>query len=398
MEGVMDFEFSLEQNEFRQELREFLSEELTDEWRGLFGSNALETIPLTREVCKALGERGWLTLSWPKEYGGSDGDLWSQMILREEMWAHGEPRGPQYMNLNYIGPLIMRFGSEEQKARFLPPMAAGEVLWTQGFSEPGAGSDLASLTTRAEDQGDHFVVNGQKIWNSYASSPADWCLLLVRTDTSAPKHRGISILLVDMTTPGITVRPIESMAGHGEINEIFFDDVVVPKSNLVGEKNAGWPIVVYALSFERTGIALHARVMRSIERLVEYVKTTERDGRLLSEDPLIRARIADLYCRYRAARLISYRIVSVVAAGQDPGAEASLAWIHGGTLSRATGVAGLEILGAVGQLIEGDSDSPGDGAFEREWVEMLPYTIGPGTADIQRLIVAEHVLGLPKAR
>jgi alkylation response protein AidB-like acyl-CoA dehydrogenase len=393
----MDFEFTPGQEAFRQELRDLLRDLLTDQWRGLLGSNAEENIPLTREVCRALAERGWLTLSWPEEYGGGDGDLWSQMVLREEMWAHGEPRGPQYMNLNYIGPMLMRFGSAEQKARFLPPMAAGEVIWTQGFSEPGAGSDLASLITRAEDRGDHLVVNGSKIWNSYAASPADWCLLLARTDPDAPKHAGISVLLVDMTSPGVTVRPIECMAGWGEINEIFFDDVVVPKENLVGGLHQGWPIITYALSFERTGIALHARVLRAIERMVAYATSTERDGVPLSADPAIRTRIADLYCRYRAARLMSYRITSMVEAGEDPGATANIAWLHGGALSRDAGVAGLEVLGPAGQLLEGEDDAPADGAFEREWVEMLPYTIGPGTADIQRLIVAQHILGLPKA-
>ncbi|KAF0957123.1 acyl-CoA dehydrogenase family protein [Rhodococcus sp. T7] len=393
----MNFEFNEEQDRFREDLRHFLNDELTDEWRGIYGSNAHATVQLTRDICVALAERGWLTLSWPKEYGGSDGDLWSQMVLREEMWAHGEPRGPQYMNLNYIGPMIMRFGSEEQKQRFLPPMAAGSVIWTQGFSEPGAGSDLASLRTRAEDKDDHFVVNGQKIWNSYANSPADWCLLLVRSNTEEKKHRGISVLLVDMTTPGITVRPIRSMGGFGEINEIFFEDVVVPKENLLGPQDGGWPLITYGLSFERTGIATHGRALRTIEQLIDYVRTTERDGRRLCDDPEIRTKIADLYCRYRAARLISYRVTSMVEAGKEPVAEASMAWIHGGQATQEAARVGMEIVGWNGLLREGESDAPIGGAMEREWIEMIPMSIGAGTVDIQRLIVAQRGLGLPKA-
>lgn len=393
----MDFGFTDEHAAFRAALRDFLAEYLPDDWRSIFGSRGHEFIPLTRKVCEALAERGWLTLSWPSEYGGCDGDLWSQMILREEMWGHGEPRGPQYMNLNYIGPMIMKFGTEEQKKRFLPPMAAGQVLWTQGFSEPGAGSDLASLSTRAVETDHGFVVNGQKIWNSYASAPAEWCLLLVRTDPDVAKHRGISVLLVDMNSPGVTVRPIEAMAGTGEINEIFFNDVLVPKQNLLGEKNGGWPLILFGLSFERTGIALHARALATIERLVDYARSTEIDGVALSERADVRAKIAELYCRYRAARLISYRITSMIEAGKEPVAEAPMAWIHGSLLLQASGSVGLELLGPAGQLLEDDVDAPVGGRIEREWVEMLPMSIAPGTVDIQRSIIAQHGLGLPKA-
>jgi alkylation response protein AidB-like acyl-CoA dehydrogenase len=301
------------------------------------------------------------------------------------------------MNLNYIGPVIMKFGTDEQKRRFLPPMAEGRVLWTQGFSEPGAGSDLASLTTRAVLVDDHFVVDGQKIWNSYADAPADWCMLLVRTNREAPKHQGISVLLMDMASPGVTVRPIRSMGGLGEINEIFLDNVHVPRENLLGEIDGGWPLINYGLSFERTGIASHARALRTIEQLVEYVRTVEVGGRPLASDPRVRRKIADLYCRYRAARLMSYRITSMVEAGEEPVAEASMAWIHGGLAIQEAARIGLEILGAAGLLTEGEEEAPMNGAMEREWVEMIPMTIGAGTVDIQRLIVARHGLGLPKA-
>src|SRR5262245_41214023 len=229
----MDFSFTPEENAFRRELRDFIERELPAWWRGMFVEDP-RAMPETRRFCQKLAVRGWLTMAWPRAYGGQDASVWKQAILREEMWAHEEPRGPQYMNLNYIGPCIMRFGTAEQKQRFLPPMAAGQVIWTQGFSEPNAGSDLASLTTRAEARADGFVVNGQKIWNSYADAPADWCFLLARTNPAERRHRGLSVLLADMRTPGITVRPIGSMAGPHELNEIFFDDVVVPNDCLLG--------------------------------------------------------------------------------------------------------------------------------------------------------------------
>src|SRR5215211_4702117 len=243
----MDFDFAPEEETFRSELRAFLDDELPTWWKTVFVDDA-RAMPFTREFCRKLAERGWLTLSWPKEHGGADGSVWQQAVVREEMWAAGEPRGPQYMNLNYIGPLIMRFGTPEQQARHLPRMAAGDVLWCQGFSEPEAGSDLASLKTRADDHGDHYVVNGQKIWSSYADAPADYGLLLARTDREAPKHAGISVFLLDMTTAGITIRPIATMAGPHEFNEVHFADVVVPHVNLLGEPNRGWDVITAGLT------------------------------------------------------------------------------------------------------------------------------------------------------
>jgi alkylation response protein AidB-like acyl-CoA dehydrogenase len=304
----MDFSFTPEEERFRAELRAFIDAELPAWWRGMFVDDA-RVFPETRRFCRKLAERGWLTMAWPREHGGEEAGVWKQTILREEMWAHDEPRGPQYMNLNYIGPCIMRFGTAEQKRRFLPPMAAGDVIWTQGFSEPGAGSDLAALTTRAEDRGDHFVVNGQKTWNSYADAPADWCFLLARTDRAAARHAGLSVLLVDMRTPGITVRPIGTIAGPHEFAEIFFDDVVVPRDSLLGEKNQGWTVATTGLTFERVGIARYARAGYVIEQLVRYACEAGLGG-----DPDVRQKLAELRVRYEAARLLSYRAVSLQAA------------------------------------------------------------------------------------
>jgi alkylation response protein AidB-like acyl-CoA dehydrogenase len=348
-------------------------------------------MPFTRDLCKKLAEKGWLTMAWPPEHGGQGASVWMQAIVREEMWAREEPRGPQYMNLNYIGPLLMRFGTPEQQERFLPAMARGEVIWTQGFSEPDAGSDLASLTTRAEDQGDHFVVNGQKIWTSYADSPADWCLLLVRTDPTTRKHDGISVLLVDMKTPGITVRPIDTMAGPHEFNEVFLDDVQVPRDCLLGDQNAGWEVIVAGLTFERVGIARYARAGRVLELLVAYANESG-----LGDDPTVRDRLADLRARYEAARLLNYSAISLQATGVVPTIEASIARMHNTQLEQQVGHVGLELLGAAAQLRASDPWAPLRGEIHRYWTRNIPTTVAAGTLEIQKNIVAQRGLGLPR--
>jgi len=386
----MDFAFTEDEERFREELRAFLAQELPAWWRGMFVDDA-RVFPETRRICEQLAARGWLTMAWPREWGGQGASVWQQAVLREEMWAHDEPRGPQYMNLNYIGPCIMRFGSEAQKRRFLPPMAAGHVLWTQGFSEPGAGSDLASLTTRAADRGDHFVVNGQKTWNSYADAPADWCFLLVRTDPSARRHEGLSVLLVDMRSPGITVRPVGSMAGPHELSEIFFDDVIVPRDCLLGTANRGWDVVTTGLTFERVGIARYARAGYVIEQLVAHVKAVG-----LVDDPSTRAQLADLRVRYEAARLLSYRAISLQARGEVPSVEASIARLHNTQLEQLVGHVGLEILGLTGQLTHDAREAPLEGLAWRQWVRNIPTTITAGTTEVQKNIIARRGLGLPR--
>ena len=392
----MDFDFRPDEEQFRDEVKAFLKQELPDWWRGLFSED--DRVPaLTREISEKLAARGWLTISWPREYGGAAQNEWKQAVVREEMYAHDEPRGPQYMNLNYIGPMIMRFGTPEQKARFLPPMAAGKVIWCQGFSEPGAGSDLASLRTRADDAGDHFVINGQKIWTSYADFPADWCLLLARTDQKAPKHKGISVFAMDMRTRGITVRPIRSMAGPRDFNELFLDDVVIPRDCLLGGKNEGWMMVVAGLSFERVGVARYAKAARVIEMLVEYARNTVVDGRPLSERPEVRAKLADLYCRCQAARLLNYRAISMQAKGEVPAIEGSIARVHNTTVEQLAGQVGLEIIGPSGQLTEADSMAPMDGRIEHQWIHEISATIAAGTIEVQKNIIAQRGLSLPKS-
>lgn len=386
----MDFAFTPEEEAFRVELREFLAETLPSWWRGMFVDDA-RAIPTTREICAKLAERGWLTMAWPTEFGGSGASIWFQAIVREEMWAHEEPRGPQYMNLNYIGPMIMRFGTPDQQQRFLPPMARGEVIWCQGFSEPEAGSDLASLRTRAVDRGDHFVVDGRKIWTSYADAPAEWCLLLVRTLQGGPKHHGISVLLVDMATPGITVRPIDTMAGPHEFNELTFDGVEVPRDCLLGPQDGGWDLVVTGLSFERAGIARYARAGAVIGLLVDWANETGR-----ASDPDVRRKLAELRVAYEAARLLTYRALSIQATGAVPTTEASIARIHNGQLEQMVSQVGLELLGPTGVLGPDDPAAPLEGAVRRYWTRNVPTTIASGTLEVQKNVVAQRGLGLPR--
>jgi alkylation response protein AidB-like acyl-CoA dehydrogenase len=392
----MDFEFSAEDEAFRAELRAFLDEELPSWWKTVFVDDD-RAMPFTRELCKKLAARGWLTLSWPKEHGGADGSVWQQAVVREEMWAAGEPRGPQYMNLNYIGPLIMRFGTPEQQARHLPRMAAGDVLWCQGFSEPEAGSDLASLKTRAVRDGDHYVVNGQKIWNSYADAPADHCLLLARTNTEVKKQVGISMFLVDMRTPGITVRAIPSMAGKSEFSEIFFDDAAIPVTDRLGDEDQGWTLVGEGLAFERIGIARYARANRVLEHLVAYARDTVVDGRPLARDPAVRARLATLAVRIEAAKLLNYGAISIQAAGEVPAIESSIARIHNTQVEQLAGQVGLELLGPRGLLLDDDPWCLLDGEMPRQWVESIPVTVAAGTTEVQKNIIAQRGLGLPRS-
>ena len=386
----MNFEFGAEDERFRDELRAFIDAMLPDWWRGMFIDDP-RAIPFTREFCHDLAERGWLTAAWPPEYGGAGASVWTQTVLREEMWAAEEPRGPQYMNLNYIGPLLMRYGTPEQRSRFLPPMARGEVIWCQGFSEPDAGSDLASLRTRATERDDGFVVTGTKIWTSYADTPAQWCLLLVRTDTAAERHQGISVLLVDMATPGVTVRPIDTMAGPHEFNEVTFADVDVPRDCLLGEQNHGWDIITAGLAFERVGIARYARAARVLEHLVDDTNETGR-----SRDPVVRARLAELRARCEAARLLADRAVAVQARGEVPTVEASIARIHATQLEQTVSHATLELLGPTGLLRAGDPSAPLGGEGQRHFVRNIPTTIAAGTLEIQKNIVAQRGLGLPR--
>ena len=391
----MEFSWSEEDLAFRREADAFVKETLPPWWTGQYTSGERGRV-YTKEFCQKLGERGLLTMAWPKEYGGSDAPIWNQVHFKEIMAAYGEPRGPQYMNLNWIGPSIMLFGTDEQKSYHLGRMSKGDVIWCQGFSEPDAGSDLASLKTRAVEDGDDYVINGQKVWTSNAER-AEVCFLLARTDPDAPKHRGISVFLIDMDTPGVTVRKIKSMSGWGGLNEVFFDDVRVPRSTMLGEKNAGWSVITAALNFERIGQPRYEASKIVIDKVIKYATTTSHGDGPLSKDPVLRQKIAQAYVRYRAARVLTYRLASIVAKGDDPGpGESSMNRIHQILLSQHTANLSMEVLGLYGRLQPDVPDAPFQGVLEHDWRWCVSSTIAAGTLEVQKEQVAVRGLGLPR--
>jgi alkylation response protein AidB-like acyl-CoA dehydrogenase len=375
----MEFDWDDEQRSFRATVREFLAANLPANWEDLaHGPGSEEQSVFSKKFCGALAQAGLLIPHWPKRWGGRDADPWTSFILAEEMWEAGEPRGGQYMNINWIGPTLMRFGSEEQQARYIPPIARGETIWCQGFSEPEAGSDLASLRTRAEKHGDVYRINGQKIWTSYAGH-ADTCFLLART---SPGRDGISIFLLPMNTPGIVVRQIPSVIGEGDIHEVFFTDVEVPTSAMLGNEGEGWKIVRTALSLERVGIPRFALAARMLSRAVTRLKEAGRFG------PGIFEQAARAKAACEAARLYSYNIVDQRRHGLTTGPEASAA--------RVATVAAERLVGefVVEQLPEALAGA--DTLLLAHHQRAIVAGIASGAAEIQLNAVASDLLQLPR--
>ena len=393
----MNFEYPAEALAFRAELLEFLEAELPPWWVN-FLSGDERNLPFTREFCKKLAAKGWLTLAWPKKYGGGDADIWQQIVVREVMWGAGEPRGPQYMNLNFVGRAIMTFGTEEQIDRYLTPMAAGEAIWCQGFSEPDAGSDLASLTTRAEDTGGGFRINGQKSWVSYGAA-AEQCLLMARTNPDAYKHKGISMFMVDMATPGVTVRTVETMGGPPELAELTLEDVYVPYEALLGPRGEGWRVAMTALDYERIGLAYGGRTQVQLDQLVDFVKeTNDSAGRRLAERADVQAKLIRLRALNRAQRLIMYRALADQTGAGATVIDPSIYKVLGGQTSVEAAQLAMELAGSRGILLEADPMVPlGDGPYAW-WGHALPVQVAGGSSEIQRNIIAQHGLGLPRER
>lgn len=391
----MNFEFPAAAEEFRMELRQFLADELPDWWTHMFYDDE-RVFPFTRQFCQKLAKRGWLTTAWPTEYGGQDANIWMQLTLSEEMRLAGEPRGPQYMNLNYIGPLIMNVGTPEQKERFLKPMTAGDVIWCQGFSEPGAGSDLAAVKTQASDNGSGYVISGQKIWTSYAPH-ADWCLLVARSDPESQRHKGLSLFAVNMKTPGLTVRPIDSLAGPSEINELFFDDVEVPYDCLIGELDQGWAAIVSALANERLGMPFHAYSKVVYDQIFKYAKEqVDETGRPLAERSSVREGLLKLHARWRGGRLMAARMAAGHAEGNADAVGAAIFKTFCSESYMFGTDVGFDLMGAGAQLGEVDPMAPLQGVVPSHWKLAIPSIIAAGSSEIQRNIIAQRGLGLPR--
>lgn len=395
----MDFGFTTEEEAFRREICDFLESEVPQRWKELgyqIWEETDESWAITRAWNHKLGEKGWLALAWPKEYGGQARSIMEQLVFSEETSYYGTPTGIETtITIGWVCPTIMIYGTEEQKKDYLSKAAMGDLIFCLGYSEPGAGSDLAAVQTRAVEDGDDYVVNGQKIFTTVAHR-ADYCWLAARTDPDVPKHKGISMFVVDMKTPGITVRPLINIMGFHSFNEVFFDDVRVPKRNLVGEKNRGWYQLAVALDFERSGVGLAAMARRTLEELVKFCQETRRNGEVLAKDPIIRHKLADLAIQIEVSRMLCYRIAWMQSKGLIPNYEASMGMLFGSELLRRLANVGMEILGLHGQIDRGSKWAPLQGRIMRECLTSISIGVGGGTSEIQRNIIAMRGLGLPR--
>ncbi len=386
----MDFKLTPDEEAFRDEVRAFAKENLSPEAR--------KTPGFLGNWLKAVREKRWVGFSWPEEYGGGGGGIMKQVILKEEMAKAGAPPlGLCLMGLQWVGPAIIQYGTEEQKKSFLPDILDSKYQWCTGYSEPGFGSDLASLQCKAVRDGDEYVINGQKIWTSIASW-SKWMILLTRTDfNTEDRHDGITCLLVEMDSPGIEVRPIKNMAGGSLFSEVFFENVRVPVENLLGEEGKGWAVTVSALAHERSGISEVAGLVNQLDEVVELAKQAMHNGRRASEQPSIRRRLARADTIIEGMRLNGQRFLTKQLKGEPLSSETSINKLHRAFLAIELGDLALEILGNASQYPGGAEIT---GVDQNLWpngvLDWPTVVIGGGTPNIQRNIIAERILGLPK--
>jgi alkylation response protein AidB-like acyl-CoA dehydrogenase len=380
----VDYDLGERADALRGRLRALIEEHVPADFLGAFTDDP-DDLALTQRFCKTLAAEGLLALAWPAEWGGGGGSVWEQTVVREEMWAHHEPRGAQYMGLNWVGPALMRHGTAQQRAQHLPPIAAGEVIWCQGFSEPEAGSDLAAMRTRAVPEGDGWLVNGQKVWTSYAQM-AGWCVLAASTDPEAPTGSRITLFLVPMDRPGVTVRPIPSMLGPHHLNELFLDDVRVGPEDVLGEVGGGWRVIRDALAYERVGIARYARC----DALLARVRDELGDDWDLLPDGL-RTRWVRALVDVRVARLLAYTAVGEHERGEPADATASMARIATTQCDQTVAELLLEAAGPDG--LEGGRGAFLHGAVDDHWRYAQAATVSSGTIEVQRMLVARAALG-----
>jgi alkylation response protein AidB-like acyl-CoA dehydrogenase len=402
----MDFSYTPQQEQFRGKVRGFLEKTSAD----IFGSGdamGASTASLLdvrddaawnkmKQYHRALYDAGLVALHWPKEWGGGGADLVEQSIYQDEVLKMGLPLyGANQLAIDRIGPTIMLMGTEEQKKKYLKPMLTGEEIWCQGYSEPGAGSDLAGLQMRAVIDGDSFIVNGQKVWTSLAQR-SQWQVLLVRSDPQAPKHKGISYLLCDMRSPGITVRPLMQITGESGFNEVFYDNVRIPKENLVGELNGGWQVSIATLMFERLSGGTRHPVERTIGELLELSRKVNFDGMAANKHPYVRQRLAQFACEARCLRLSRYRSLTAALKGKVPGAESSFGKLFATELNLRVAMFADEMLGALGIVEEGSKGAIEGGRWMHRTLAARGLTIAAGSSEIQHNIIGERVLKLPK--
>ena len=388
----MDFEFSEEQNKFRQEVRDFLEYEIK---QGTFQPSCDAWIQgYSPEFTKKVAERGWIGLTWPKEYGGQGKTHIDRLILSEEMLRYGAPAACHWFADRQIGGAVINYGTEEQKREILPKIIAGESYVGLGLSEPETGSDLASLRTRATEDGDEYIIDGQKMWTSCGVF-MNSIYLVARTDPEAPKHRGISEFIIDTDLPGITVTPTIDITGGTAWAEVFFDGVRVPKKSLIGEKNRGFYQVVNQLDYERAGLERLMGNYPLFDAIVQFVKETERGGKPLAKQTLIRQKLAQLQTEFEIGRLLTYRVVMVMEEGRAPNIEAAMAKAYSTTFEHRLAIVAMEILGPYGQLLAESKWAPILGMAPHSYLGSTGYSLQAGTTEVLRNIIALRGLGLP---
>jgi alkylation response protein AidB-like acyl-CoA dehydrogenase len=397
----MDLGFGPDEERFRERVRNFLRENLPPKWGTAEQRlpEGLTQVEFLRDWQRRLHQGGLLGMSWPREYGGQGASRTEMAIFNEEMALCRAPGPLNALGLSMAGPTIITHGTEEQKRRYLRKILNCEEIWCQGFSEPNSGSDVASLRTRAELRGDEFIVNGQKVWTSMAHL-ADWCMLLVRTDPEAPKHRGLSYLLVDMRTPGVTVKPLRQMTGESEFNEVFFEDVRVPRANLVGGLNEGWRVAMTTLMNERgtAAFASAARFRIVFDEIVELARATMRNGVPATSDPVVRQQLTQFHVELEMMKYTSYRVFSKILKGGDPGPEGSISKLTWSELNQRMTEFVVGLQGPAAQLVKGSPHAVHSGRWQHHFLRARANTIEAGTSEIQRNIIAERVLGMPRSR
>ena len=397
----MDLRLTPEQQAFRDRLRAWLKENLPEEWKAHVVSGPdiprAEAYGLLREWQRKLYDAGYLGLTWPEEYGGRGLTFMEELIFHEELALAKAPPLLNILGIGMAGPTIIAHGTEAQKKRYLPKILACEEIWCQGYSEPNAGSDLASLQTRAVRDGDSFIVNGQKVWTSVAHV-ADWMMLLARTDPEVEKHKGITYFLLDMHSPGVTVRPLRQLTGDEEFNEVFFENVRVPAESILGGLDNGWQVGLTTLMYERLalGFGLQVRLRIALDALIELARRTERNGGTATQDPLLRQKLAQLWIDTEVFKYTGARAVTRLLKGEMPGPEASTGKIWWCETHQRLQDLAMEILGPYHQLTKGSEWTVENGLWQYTFLRSRANSIEGGTTEIQRNIIGERVLGLPK--
>jgi alkylation response protein AidB-like acyl-CoA dehydrogenase len=396
----MDFDFTDKQQSFRQEVRAWLAANVPADLRGRgFASSRadLEAVRRLRDWQRTLYKAGYVGMDWPTEYGGRGASLVEQVMFYEEMSRAQAPQPLNRSGLSMLGPTLMKYGTAAQKGRHLDRILTAEEIWCQGFSEPNAGSDLANLQTRAVLDGDWYVLNGQKVWTSMAHV-SDWGFFLVRTDPTAAKHKGITFLLLDMKSPGITIRPLRQITGEAEFNEVFLENVRVPASNVVGKANEGWGVAITTLSYERDVLTMirHISLRTALERLIALAKRTKRNGHPAAAEPVIRQKLAGLMVAERCLQLNGYRSLTKILKGGAPGPEGSTSKLFWSQVDQDLAEIATEVIGPYSQIAAPSPWAVDEGQWEFYCCLARGSGIRAGTTEILRNILGERVLGLPK--